>query len=122
MPLLSMMLLVPVMWTGQTVSTMIVSTYRHDRHYMPDQTKKIHKKGAIRLVSPVVFVMSNLELLASVSKALVEERVALLDWVNGQLEAFEYDMGCTEDLDYAYAHGAFEAYSLLVKKLLEEVK
>lgn len=41
------------------IATVIKLTYRHDRHCKSEQNKKIHKKGAIGLVSPMVVVMDK---------------------------------------------------------------
>ena len=42
----------------------------------------------------------------------------LIAWVNKQADAFESDMAETEDLDYAYANGAYMAYTLMLKQLV----
>ena len=47
----------------------------------------------------------------------------LLNWVVLQLNEFQSDMKSAEkndlEIDYAYAEGAYEAYVLIMKKLIE---
>lgn len=43
----------------------------------------------------------------------------LMKWTADQLDSFADDLEETEDLEYAYANGAYEAYKLLAKKLIE---
>lgn len=45
----------------------------------------------------------------------------LIAWVEKQADAFESDMAETEDLDYAYANGAYMAYTLMLKQLLTKL-